>query len=227
MKKSLYLVIVLGICLLSSCSERLTRGGQYPTLYQEQPQSIAIMPPINQTNIVEAKEFFFTTLHYPLAEKGYYVFSPTLTLEFFQNEGANDSEMFIDGDVSIFNKALGCDALMFTTIKSWKKNIFGAITVGVEYKLRSTKTGETLFHRDGLITLDTSVSGTGNAFVDLAATMIATALTDKVEAGRYCNLFCLADLPVGTYHQQYNQDKEMAAQKFNIKGTAKKGRYKL
>ena len=79
--------------------------------------SIAIMPPINQTTHAEAKDFFYTTLYLPLCEKGYYVYSPYLTMEMYQQESAYDAEMFLDKDISMFQKVLGADAAMFTIIR--------------------------------------------------------------------------------------------------------------
>ena len=155
-----YIILALTALLLASCgaSNTLTRGSQYPKMYEEHPLSIVVMPPINQTNHAEAKDYFYTTLYAPLCEKGYYVYSPMMTMEMFQTESAYDAEQFIEGNLSKFREVLGADAAMFTTIKSWKRNNLGGnITAGVEYLLRSTKTGETLYKREGLITVDTSV----------------------------------------------------------------------
>ena len=195
-------------------------------MYEEKPTSIVIMPPINQTNSVEAKEFFYTTLYVPLCEKGYYVFSPYLTMEMLQSESAYDSEMFLESDLGNFNRVLGADAAIFTIIKSWDRNsLLGYLTVGVEYVLRSTATGETLYHRAGLIQVDTSVNGGGGglvgSLVNMAATAITTAMTDKVVAGRKCNAFVLSDMPVGKYNAAFGQDSEVLAGDKFIKETVK------
>ena len=96
-----------------------------------------------------------------------------------------------------------------------KFKVAGSLTAGVEYILRSTKTGETLYHREGLISLDTSVNsnngGLLGALVDLAATAITTSATDKVEAGRRCTRFVLSDMPEGKYGLNYDKDQKMAA----------------
>ena len=143
MKK--FIILGLVAVMMSSCAEQITRSVQYPKMYEERPVSIVVMPPINQTNHVEAKDFFYTTLYTPICEKGYYVFSPMMTMEMFQSESAYDSEQFIERDLSQFRNVLGADAAMFTIIKSWSRsNLGGTLTVGVEYILRSTKTGQTL-----------------------------------------------------------------------------------
>lgn len=225
MKKNIF-IIALASTLLMSCAETITRGTQYSKMYEEKPVAIVVMPPINQTQHVEAKDYFYTTMYMPLCEKGYYVFSPTLTMEMFQSESAYDSELFIEGDLSKFREVLGADAAMFTTIKSWKRNnVGGKLTVGVEYLLRSTKTGETLYKREGLIKVDTSVNGGSGglgALVGLIATAVSTASTDKVVAGRKCTAFVLADMPEGKYNSElYDKDQKMAAGKSYIKATVK------
>ena len=225
MKKCFILGLVA--LLMSSCAtKQITRLEQYPKMYEEKPLAIVVMPPINQTNFVEAKDYFYTTLYAPLCEKGYYVYSPMMTMEMFQSESAYDAEQFIEADLSKFRNVLGADAAMFTIIKSWKRNkIGGSLTAGVEYILRSTKTGETLYKREGLISVDTSVNSGGGglfgALVDLAATAIATAATDKVVAGRRCTVFVLSDMPEGKYGTKYDQDQNLPAGKSYVKATVK------
>ncbi|MBQ8889207.1 MAG: DUF799 family lipoprotein [Bacteroidaceae bacterium] len=219
-------IILLGVLLFTSCAQSITRGVQYAKMYEEQPTSIVVMPPINQTNFVEAKDYFYTTMHMPLCEKGYYVYSPYLTMEMFQTESAYDSEKFLEGDLTTFRNVLGADAAMFTIIKSWKRNnVGGKLTAGVEYILRSTKTGETIYRREGLIKVDTSVSSGGGglfgSLIDLAATAISTAVTDKVIAGRKCTAFVLSDMPVGKYSPTFGKDQELPAGDSYIKATVK------
>ncbi len=225
MKKIGFISILGIVVLLSSCaSVQQPRSLQYSKMYEEKPVSIVIMPPINQTNSAEAKDLFYTTLYMPLCEKGYYVFSPYLTMDLFQSESAYDSEIFLNGDLHTFKSVLGADAAMFTIIKSWKRNnVLGKITVGVEYVLRSTETGETLYHREGLITTSLSVNSGSSSLlsmaIDLAVTAVNTATTDKVEAGRVCNTYVLSDMPVGKYDENYLKDGDNLAGKPYIKAT--------
>lgn len=224
MKK--YILLALAPILFASCAQQITKENQYPKMYEEKPLSIVVMPPINQTQHVEAKDYFYTTMYMPLCEMGYYVFSPSLTMEMFQSESAYDAEQFVDGDLSVFRNVLGADAAMFTKIKSWKRNnVGGRLTVGVEYLLRSTKTGETLYRREGLIQVDTSVNGGGGAFGALAgliATAVNTAVTDKVVAGRKCTAYVLSDMPYGKYVEQFHgKDQKQPAGKAYVKAVVK------
>ena len=114
---------------------------------------------------------------------------------------------------------------MFTIIKSWKRNnVGGKLTAGVEYILRSTITGETIYKREGLIKVDTSINGGGSAIgalVGLIATAVNTAATDKVVAGRKCTAFVLSDMPVGKYSTMYEKDQSQPAGKSYVKATVK------
>lgn len=211
--------------MVASCSSVKTLGEQYPAMYEEKPLTIAIMPPINQTTHAEAKDYFYTTMYQPLYEKGYYVFSPYLTMEMFQQESAYDAEQFLEADISIFQRVLGADAVFFTIIKDWRRNnIGGKLTVDIEYILRSTKTGQTLYSREGNIKVDTSINGGGGALgalVGLIATSVNTAMTDKVIAGRKCNAFVLSDLPAGKYSELFGKDTQMPAGKARVKAVVK------
>lgn len=223
MKKNI--LFLLTAIVVASCSTPKTLGEQYPAMYEEKPVTIAIMPPINQTTHAEAKDYFYTTMYLPLCEKGYYVYSPYLTMEMFQQESAYDAENFLEADLSAFRNVLGADAAMFTIIKSWKRsNLGGNLTIDIEYILRSTKTGQTLYTREGKIKVDTSVNGGGGglgAIASVIATAINTAATDKVVAGRKCNDFVLSDLPAGKYSELYEKDTNNPAGKKFVKATVK------
>lgn len=217
--------IIMAVVSLASCSTPTTLSQQYPGMYEEKPLSIAIMPPINQTTHAEAKDYFYTTMYMPLCEKGYYVYSPYLTMEMFQQESAYDAEMFLEADLTPFRNVLDADAAMFTIIKDWRRNnVGGMLTVKVEYILRSTKTGQTLYTREGEITVDTSIDGGSGGFgalVGMIATAINTAATDKVVAGRKCTAFVLTDLPAGKYSPMHEKDASNPAGKKFIKATVK------
>ncbi|WP_459190031.1 GNA1162 family protein [Parabacteroides sp. APC149_11_2_Y6] len=215
MKKLVYLLLI--VTGLASCttSNTVTRQKNYPKMYEDKPLSILIMPPINKTVDVDAKEYFYTSMAKPLCEKGYYVISPFVAMDFLKSESAYDSELFIDGDLAPFRNILGADAVLFTVINKWDKStIGGKITVDIEYVLKSTVTREVLFERKGELTVDTSVNSGGGgwgALIDLAASALSTALTDKVVAARRCNNYVLRDLPEGRYSPLFEKDQDVEA----------------
>ena len=226
MKNIIFITLCIGVLFFSSCASNLTRGINYPKMYEEKPTSILIMPPVNKTVSAEAKEYFYTSLALPLAEKGYYVVSPFLAMEMFKSESAYDSEMYIDGNLSMFKNILGADAALFTIINKWSKSTIGnSISVEIEYILKSTSTNEVIFNRKGHLTVDTSINsgavGGLGLLVNMAASMINTALTDKVIAARRCNNYVLQDIPQGKYSPLFEKDMNTPAGKKELQGTVK------
>ena len=71
--------LIIGIVMLTqtsctvSISSNLTKGEAYAKMYEENPVSILVMPPINNTNNVEAKDLLYTSISQHIAEAGYYV----------------------------------------------------------------------------------------------------------------------------------------------------------
>lgn len=211
-------ICILVIAVLANCGvgQSYTREALYPKMYSEKPVSILIMPPINQTNHVDAKEFFYSSMAQPLAERGYYVFSPYLSLDLMQQESANDAEQFIEGSMKPFRNVFNADAVLFTVIKKWSKAaLANEINVEIEYILKSATTNETLFQRNADVKVDCSVIQNGGIIGILANTLM-TAATDKIVAARKANHFILSDMPAGKYSPDYGIDGKMPASSSNI-----------
>lgn len=224
MKKILLILFVLPLIFASCVSSQhgvgLTKEARYPKFYEEQPTSILIMPPINKTNNVAAKEYMYTTLYQPLCNLGYYVFPPYMTLDILQRESAYDSEVFIEGDLSKFREYIGADLLLFTIIHNWKKGI-SSINTQIEYRLVSTQSNEVLYSHVGDLTLDFSSADNSGLF-RLLAEVISTATTPIVEVARNSNSYMLRDMPKGKYSESYMQDKEWSANPLDISAVIKK-----
>lgn len=191
----------------------LTRATAYPRVYEESPRSIVLMPPINETNQVELKENFYATLLPPLAERGYYVFSPFLTQELLQQEDVNNAEELVDANLAPFQRIFGADAALFTVIHRWEKQALNSqILYDISYQLRSLKTNEALFERrvSGGLHISSGNFGGGlfGALGQLVADALTTALTDKVIAARLANKEILKDLPAGLYHTDHKKDQK-------------------
>ncbi len=193
--------------------ERPTKGNTYRQMYEEDPVVMLIMPPINNSANVDAKDFFYSTLSVPIADAGYYVLPPYLTLETLQRESAYDAELFLDKDLSKFREIFGADVAVFTVIKSWNKSMLDyTVTVKIDYIFRSTKTNETLYKKSGNVIVDSSLEVTDRDsflgfLINVVASSISTAVTDFVDMAVKCNNKALADIPRGKYSGRYGQDK--------------------
>ena len=193
-------------------------------MYEEKPLTILVMPPINNTTNVEAKDLLYTSISQPLIEAGYYVVSPHLAMELLKAESAYDAEMFIDQDAAIFGRVFGADAVIFSVVDVWKKKGFG-IETKIKYIVKSTSTNDILFERTCDLYLDLHQNSGGNSalsqLVDLAASAVATAVTDHIVAARKCNKYIFSDIPRGKYSPEYLMDKDTRASAKDTKVTVK------
>lgn len=210
MKKQLILLFT-SLLILSSCttSKPVMRSEAYGTLYEETPLAIMVLPPINKSVNVEAKELFYSSLTLPLTQYGYYVLPSILTMDILKEESAYDTELYKTNSMKKVGEYFGADAVLITTIHEWNKtSLLNKIKVKVEYELRSTKTDDVLFHRTGDILLS-SASNTGSILGNVIANMISTALTKEVSVGESCNWYTLCDIPYGKYSPRHLQDGEI------------------
>ena len=219
MKRIVYFLLVS--FMLTSCSmlSSVTRESQYAKMYEEKPITMLVMPPINNSANVEAKDLLYTSISRPLVEAGYYVFSPLLAMDILKAESAYDAELFFDAPLAAFNNYFGADAVVFSVIDKWAKKGLG-IQAKIRYVIKSTYTNEILFDRSCDLYLDLSVNsssgGTFGALANLVASAINTAVTDHIVAARKANYFILRDIPRGKYSPDYMLDKNVAAEKKDV-----------
>lgn len=215
MKRIIYFVALC--CMATSCGmlNTVTRESQYAKMYEEKPVTLLVMPPINNSANVEAKDLLYTSISRPLAEAGYYVISPLLAMDVLKAESAYDAEMFFDAPLSAFQKYFGADAVVFSVIDAWAKKGLG-IQTKIRYVIKSAHTNEILFDRSCDLYLDLSLNSNSKsalgALIDLAASAINTAATDHIIAARKANYYILRDIPRGKYSPDYLLDKQIIAE---------------
>ena len=205
--KNFILISILITIIISSCAPTVNKLTAYSDLYEERPLSIMIMPPINKSTKVDAKMSFYNTLAMPIADNGYYVFPPSLSMQFMQDQSAYDAELLLDKSMNVINQAFDADAVLFTIIHDWRKVTIGStVIVNIEYIVKSAKTDEILFNRKGLVRVNAS-SNTGSPLADLAIGMLKTALTKEVSVARTCNNYTFIDIPKGKYSSMFGKDQ--------------------
>lgn len=203
----------IGTLFLTSCTTTapITKAHAYEGIYSEKPVSILLMPPINRSTNVEAKEYFHTSLNVPIANAGYYVIPPFLSMEILKKESAYDAELFLEGPLAQFGEVFGADMALFTIIHKWDKSSLAAkVYVDIEYIFKSTTTNEIVYTRRGEVTYNTAVntggSGLAGLVANVAASALNTAIAQYIHVARACNAHTFTDLPKGTYSPAYLQD---------------------
>ena len=219
MKRILYFAILC--CMATSCGmlNTVTRESQYARMYEEMPITLLVMPPINNSANVEAKDLLYTSISRPLAEAGYYVISPLLAMDVLKAESAYDAEMFFDAPLTAFQNYFGADAVVFSVIDTWTKRGLG-IETKIRYVIKSAYTNEILFDRSCDLYLDLSFNSNSRsalgALIDLAASAINTAATDHIVAARKANYYILRDIPRGKYSPEHMLDKDVIAEEKDV-----------
>jgi hypothetical protein len=209
MKINKLILLSLVSVVFASCSLQKppTRAEAFEHFYNERPASIVVLPPVNKTANVEAKEFFATTMHRPLANYGYYIVPPLLMTEVLQNEGAYDTEMFLDQSLASFGEVFQANLALFPIIHKWKKiGLLGTIHIDIEFIFKDIETNEVVFTRFGEFVYNANNNSGGNILVSLLANVIATKFTDYVPVARQCVEMLIIDLPFGKYHEEYITD---------------------
>jgi len=217
MRNIIYMTAIAAL-FLTNCKTTapITKSVAYKGMYDEAPLTILLMPPVNRSTNVEAKEYFHSTLNIPIANAGFYVIPTFLSMEILKKESAYDAELFLNSPLTKFKEVFGADLAVFTIIHKWDKSSLAAkVSVKVEYIIKSTKTNEVIYTRTGDITYDASVNtGAGGAFgalANLAASAINTAATKYVDVAKACNTYTFSDLPAGKYSPSYQNDGEQLA----------------
>ena len=209
------ITMVLLILTLYGCApKQVTKGETFPLMYQENPVSILVLPPINRTTAADAKEYYATTIAEPLSLSGYYVLPIEVTSDILKMEGIYDTELLLNTPPQKFKTHFGADAVLYTTIEKWNVAymvIASNLTVSVDCMLKSSTSGETLWKYKGTVVVDLSgnnQSGSGIAglIVKAVVAAIQTAMVDYVPYARQANFVALRTMPVGKYHNRYGND---------------------
>lgn len=213
--------MIVTVAMLSGCapmaeSDRVTKVDAFPKMYDQQPRSLLVLPPINESTDAEAKGHYMTTIEMPLALHGYYVFPVELVSEIMKQEGVYDTELLYSMPLDRFYEYFGADAVLYTHIEAWDVSyvvVASTLTVSIRAEIFSTKSSEQLWGYTGTVKVDLSGGSYGNDTLSglvakALATAINTAAADYVTYARQANRRFIQTMPVGPYHEFYMQDQD-------------------
>ena len=215
----IYTTLFFTLLLFNGCSQTAptTKGSEFPKMYEEQPHSLLILPPMNESSDAEAKHYYMTTVEIPFAQMGYYVFPVEIVSDVMKQEGVYDTELLYNMPLNKFYEYFGADAVLFTKIKAWKVSyaiLASSLTVSIEAVIKSTKTNQELWKYRGTVSVDLSAhngggGGIGGLIADAIATAINTAAADYVDYAKMANNRIISTLPAGPYNPLYMQDQNI------------------
>ncbi len=213
MKKLFLSIFLISLLSLQGCvTANVSKQQAFPKMYEETPLSVAVLPPINNSTAADAPDLYLSTISEPISNAGYYVMPIPITTAMLQAEGIDSGSQLINVPTEKFRTLFGADAVLFVTIDQWDTNYYlvgGNVTVGLNFKMKSTLTGEVIWQYKDVIVQDTSGdSGGGGLLGAMIAAAITTAMQDYVPVARNVNLSALRSLPVGKYHPLHSKDQE-------------------
>lgn len=190
----------------------------YEKFYAQAPFTVVIPPVGNQTTDAEAPRFFLSTMTKPLIDRGYYVIPVEITAEILAADGITDGGQLEGADPSNFHQHFGADAVMFVTLTKWDTvyAVFASsVHVAMEYKLVSTRTGDTLWETSYEKVVQSS-AGSGAGFAALISAAINAAATaagtDYVPMAMEVNNAACQTLPTGPYGSGFEDEKRRRLQ---------------
>ena len=214
------------IFFLSACAGRsvVTKSQAFSGMYEEQPKSLLIMPPMNESTAADAKDYYATTIEVPLAFHGFYVFPYELTSDVLKQQGIYDSELLYNMPLNKFYDYFGADAVLFTKIKKWDTSyvVFASsLSVSIDAEIKSTRTSRILWKYNGTVVVDLGGGGDSGGGLEgliskAVATAINTAAADYTTYAKQANARFIGSMPYGYYHPGYlkDQNSELGNQGF-------------
>jgi hypothetical protein len=169
-------LVTLG--LLTGCASKpydYTNYRAYP------PRSILVLPPLNNTTDMGATYGYLSTVSFPVAEKGYYVYPVAVVDQVMKENGLPTAGEMQQVSLKKIHDIIGADAVLYTTVTDYGSKyqvITSTTTVAVEGKLVDVKTGTVLW--TGKAKLQQSTSS-GNPIADLIITPIEQAINESTD----------------------------------------------
>jgi hypothetical protein len=206
--------MLLSVLALSGCAPQ---SYDYSAYQAHPPTSILVLPPINHSVDVKARDVYLSTVTRPLAEEGYYVFPVWLVDHYLRANGETNGTQIQAIKLSKLNSVFHPDAVLYTTINHFgqKYQILQSVqVVDVTSRLVDAKTGALLWKGS----IDYAYDPNQGADSSLLAMLIGAALSQMLSkesvqgriAATQANAFLFYNpatgLPFGPYNPKAKTD---------------------
>src|SRR5260221_2493478 len=91
----------------------------YTAFKLSRPKSIVVLPPQNNSPDIRATYSLYSTVTFPLAESGYYVFPVTLVDQTFKQNGMMNPGEMHQAPINKIREIFGADATLYITIDQY------------------------------------------------------------------------------------------------------------
>jgi len=203
---------LLALAVLAGC--KTAEPYDYTNYRAHRPRSILVLPPLNESTALEGTYGYLSTVTFPLAELGYYVFPVAVVDQMMKENGLPTAGEMHQAPLSKIAEITGADAVMFVTLQQYgsKYQLINSKTVvQVKAKLMDTRTETVLWEGAALAQQDSG--GSGNIIADMIAAAIIQAVSSSTDTAHgvsrlaNANLFRTKNtgLLYGPYNPQYEK----------------------
>jgi len=174
-------VLACAAALLGGCATPPTFD--YSAYRGSRPQSILVLPPVNNSPDVNATFSVLSQVTHPLAESGYYVMPVSLVAETFKQNGVSEPAEMHAIDRAKLREIFGADAALYLTVTKYGTTYMvfdSAAVVSASAKLVDLKTGQELW--SGSATASSSEQNNNNqgGLVGLLVTAVVKQIMHSV-----------------------------------------------
>lgn len=215
--------ILLWVVALGGCATT-PRIDPMASFHDAQPNSLLVVPIVNNSVDVQAPTSVLTTLPRVLAEKGYYVFPVNTVKTLLEFEGLYEPAEIHATPPDQLADLFGADAILYVTIHEWTAQyLLVQTTTVIDFEYR-------IVHRDGTplwsarkhLTYRPDSGSTGNNLSSLIASAITAAferadphyLPLTRQANREVFYTDTTALPPGPYARNYEQYYQNIEEKY-------------
>lgn len=193
---------MIGITMLMVGCMSMPKDVDYTAFKQCRPQSILILPPLNNSPDVNASYSLLSQMTYPLAEIGYYVFPVTLVNETFKENGLTSSAEIYELPTAKLYDIFGADTALYTTISEYGasyKILSSSAVVTATARLVDLKSGATLWEGTASASSDEGKAGGGGLMVMLITAVIEQIVHNVTDSShKVAGMTCMRLLGGGT-----------------------------
>lgn len=211
-RNTLAFVIVLLAVLGSGCVSTKSTPYDYTVFWQHPPRSILVLPPLNESNAVEATYGYLSTVTRPLADRGYYVFPVEVVDQLFKENGMPTAGEMHEVSLAKVQEITGADSVLFVTVEQYS-NEYHLVTsdtnVHVRAQLLDTRSGALLWEGRGTMNASSGYSADPvEMLINALVTQVISSKTDNAhKVSVQANYLMIENdkngLPYGPYNSKY------------------------
>ncbi len=187
----------------------------YSDFRQSPPRSILVLPPLDETTSVIGPYSYLSTVSFPIAERGYYVFPVAVVDQLLKENGMPTPGEMHQVALDKLRESTGADAVLYPVLHQYGTKyvvLSSTTTVDVSVRLVDTRSGKLLWEGRGAVAQGSGDGGQG-LLGALVNALVSQMLTSKSDLGhgvsRMANVQVFytkgRELPLGPYHPDFGK----------------------